>query len=140
MRAKVNQPTGLLWRQRAVGLMDTLSDEWDPTEFRDTYTEVLRQVIEAKVKGKEIVAPEMPKRERVTNLMDSLQKSLRERPAAGQGRQPEGGSAETGSGAAEGGVARVSRSLGAALRPASLAASDPRDPSSPFASPSTRSA
>jgi DNA end-binding protein Ku len=63
-------------------LMDTLSDEWDPKEFKDTYTDVLRQVIDAKVEGKEVVAPEMPKRERVTNLMEALQKSLEERPLA----------------------------------------------------------
>jgi DNA end-binding protein Ku len=63
-------------------LMDTLSDEWDPKEFQDTYTDVLREVIEAKVEGKEIVAPEMPKRERMTNLMEALQKSLEERPLA----------------------------------------------------------
>jgi GAF domain-containing protein len=53
-------------------LMDTLSDEWDPKEFKDTYTDVLRQVIEVKVEGKEVVAPEMPKRERVTNLIEAL--------------------------------------------------------------------
>jgi DNA end-binding protein Ku len=63
-------------------LVDTLSDEWDPKEFKDNYTDVLRQMIEAKVDGKEVVAPEMPKRERVTNLMDALQKSLRQRPMA----------------------------------------------------------
>ena len=63
-------------------LVESLSDAWDPTEFRDTYTEVLRQVIEAKVEGKEIVAPEAPRRPRVTNLMEALQKSLAERPLA----------------------------------------------------------
>jgi DNA end-binding protein Ku len=63
-------------------LMDTLSDEWDPREFRDTYTEVLREVIEAKVAGRETVAPPAPKRARVTSLMEALQKSLRERPLA----------------------------------------------------------
>jgi DNA end-binding protein Ku len=60
-------------------LMDTLSDEWDPKKFRDTYTEVLRRIIEAKVEGKEIVTPETPKRPRVANLMEALQKSLGER-------------------------------------------------------------
>jgi DNA end-binding protein Ku len=63
-------------------LMDTLSDEWDPKAFRDTYTEVLRQVIEAKVQGKEIVSPEMPKRPRVVSLMKALEQSLKDRPLA----------------------------------------------------------
>jgi DNA end-binding protein Ku len=68
-------------------LMDTLSGRWDPKEFRDTYTDVLRQVIEAKVEGKEVVTPETPKRPRVANLMQALQKSLHERPLArAQGR------------------------------------------------------
>ncbi len=35
-----------------------------------------------KVEGKEVVAPEMPKRERVTNLMEALQQSLKNRPLA----------------------------------------------------------
>lgn len=70
-------------------LVETLSDAWDPTAFRDTYTEVLREVIEAKVEGKEIVAPDVPKRARVTNLMEALQKSLAERPLAkAAGRRP----------------------------------------------------
>jgi DNA end-binding protein Ku len=63
-------------------LMETLSDTWDPKAFKDTYTDVLRQVIEAKVEGKEIAAPEKPKRARVVDLMDALQKSLAERPLA----------------------------------------------------------
>jgi DNA end-binding protein Ku len=63
-------------------LVDSLSDSWDPREYRDTYSDVLRQVIEAKVKGEEVVAPEMPRRARVTNLMKALQQSLAE------GRRP----------------------------------------------------
>jgi DNA end-binding protein Ku len=70
-------------------LMDTLTDEWDPKEFKDTYTDVLRQVIEAKVEGKAVVTPETPKRPRVANLMQALQRSLSERPLAkASGRPP----------------------------------------------------
>jgi DNA end-binding protein Ku len=63
-------------------LVDSLSDTWNPREYKDTYSDVLREVIEARVKGEEIVAPEMPKRERVANLMEALQRSLKE------GRRP----------------------------------------------------
>jgi DNA end-binding protein Ku len=63
-------------------LVDTLSEAWNPRAYRDTYTDVLRQLIEAKVKGEEIVAPEMPRRPRVGNLMKALQESLKRRPAA----------------------------------------------------------
>jgi DNA end-binding protein Ku len=63
-------------RRLARQLVDSLSDRWNPKAYRDTYADALREVIEAKVKGEEIVAPEMPKRERVTNLMEALQRSL----------------------------------------------------------------
>jgi DNA end-binding protein Ku len=63
-------------------LLDTLSGDWDPREYKDTYTQVLQGVIEAKVEGRTIVAPEMPKRPRVVNLMEALERSLRERPLA----------------------------------------------------------
>lgn len=59
-------------------LISTLADKWNPTVFRDTYTEVLRQVIEAKVEGKQVVLPEEPRRPRVANLMKALQASLKE--------------------------------------------------------------
>jgi DNA end-binding protein Ku len=63
-------------------LMDTLSDAWDPKEFRDTYTEVLRRAVEAKIEGKEIAAPAIPKRPRVVNLAKALEQSLKDRPLA----------------------------------------------------------
>jgi DNA end-binding protein Ku len=60
-------------------LMDTLSDTWDPKAFRDTYTEVLHQIIEAKAKGKAVATPELPKRPKVVNLMQALEQSLQRR-------------------------------------------------------------
>jgi DNA end-binding protein Ku len=61
-------------------LVDTLSGEWDPAEYRDTYTEALREVIEAKMEGKETTAPELPAPAKVTDLMEALKRSLKERP------------------------------------------------------------
>jgi DNA end-binding protein Ku len=85
---------GKSWTDRemklARQLMETLTGDWDPTEYRDTYTEVLRQVIEAKVEGKQIVTPEMPKRPRVANLMRALEQSLKDGPrelAKAEGRR-----------------------------------------------------
>lgn len=73
-------------------LMETLSDKWDPAEYRDTYTDVLLRVIEAKVEGKAIVTPETPKRPHVANLMEALQKSLSDRPLAkAASRKPSAG-------------------------------------------------
>jgi DNA end-binding protein Ku len=94
---KVNQGWTEKEMKLARQLMDTLSDDWDPKAFKDTYTDVLRGIIEAKVEGKEIVAPEMPKRARVASLMEALQKSLGERPLAkvesrkAEGKRPRAG-------------------------------------------------
>jgi DNA end-binding protein Ku len=61
-------------------LVDTLAGEWDPTEYRDTYTDALRKTIKAKVEGKETTPPELPAPARVTNLMEALKRSLEKRP------------------------------------------------------------
>ena len=59
-------------------LIDTLASKWDPTQFRDTYTDVLRQIIEAKAKGKTVALPEGPRRPKVASLMKALQASLKD--------------------------------------------------------------
>jgi len=61
-------------------LVDTLSGEWDPSEYRDTYTEALRKMVEAKAEGKKTTAPEMPAPARVTDLMEALKRSLEKGP------------------------------------------------------------
>lgn len=73
--------TGEGWTKKEMDLarqlIDTLASKWDPTQFRDTYTEVLREVIEAKVEGKDVVLPEGQRRPKVANLMKALQASLK---------------------------------------------------------------
>ncbi len=80
--------------QRELGLarqlIDTLASEWDPARYRDTYHEVLMQVIERKAKGEEISVPAPRKPARVVSLMDALQQSLKTRrpePAKAGGRR-----------------------------------------------------
>jgi len=63
-------------------LIDTLTAKWDPTEFKDTYTDVLKKIIAQKVKGEEITVPEVPERPKVTDLAKALRESLE------QGRRP----------------------------------------------------
>jgi DNA end-binding protein Ku len=58
-------------------LIDTLAGKWDPTQFRDTYTEVLREIVEAKAEGKDVALPGAPRRPKVANLMKALQASLK---------------------------------------------------------------
>ena len=58
-------------------LIDTLAAEWDPARYRDTYHEVLKQMIEQKAKGQLIAVPAPRKPARVVSLMDALQQSLK---------------------------------------------------------------
>ena len=68
-------------------LIDTLADKWKPEEFRDTYTEVLRKAIEAKVEGKEVELPRGERRAPVADLMKALEASLvRKEPAKAAAR------------------------------------------------------
>ena len=61
-------------------LVDALSGDWAPAEYRDTYSDALRKMIRAKVDGKEPAAAEQPEPARVTDLMEALRRSLEKRP------------------------------------------------------------
>jgi DNA end-binding protein Ku len=70
------------WTKKEMGLarqlVDTLASKWDPTQFRDTYTEVLRAIIEAKAEGRHVALPAGPRRPKVASLMKALQASLKD--------------------------------------------------------------
>jgi non-homologous end joining protein Ku len=53
--------------------------EVDLSEYRDTYTDEVRALIEAKAKGKQTLVASSPAdmKDRVINLMDALAKSLK---------------------------------------------------------------
>jgi DNA end-binding protein Ku len=57
-------------------VMGTFEGEVDLGDYRDAYQEGLREIIDAKVAGREIVAPEVPEPPKVVNLMDALRRSL----------------------------------------------------------------
>jgi DNA end-binding protein Ku len=61
--------------------------EFDFAKFKDTYTEKLTQLIEAKIQGKEIVSPAPQEEAQVINLMDALKKSLEMQGAAPTGEE-----------------------------------------------------
>ena len=56
----------------AKKLVDTLAEDWKPEQYKDTYHETLRAVIEQKLEGKEIEAPTPRKPARVVNLVKAL--------------------------------------------------------------------
>jgi DNA end-binding protein Ku len=57
-------------------VMATFEAPVDLDEYRDDYQTGLREIIDAKIEGREIVAPEIEAPPKVVNLMDALRKSL----------------------------------------------------------------
>jgi DNA end-binding protein Ku len=61
----------------AVSLIEAMSAKWDPKNYRDTYTDRVEQLVEAKKKNKEIVVESAAEPgEKVTDLMEALRASL----------------------------------------------------------------
>jgi DNA end-binding protein Ku len=63
--------------QMAERLIDMLTSPWDPSRYRDTYSERVMALVRKKDKGQEIVAPEeAAEPARVVDLMDALKRTL----------------------------------------------------------------
>ncbi len=62
----------------AVSLVKAMTSPWKPTNYRDTYTERVKKLIDAKKKDREIVVPEEGEDDegKVIDLLDALQASL----------------------------------------------------------------
>jgi DNA end-binding protein Ku len=62
----------------ASSLIDTLSGDFDPTAYSDSYREALQAVIDAKVEGRQVVQPEsaQPSAGTVVDLMAALRASV----------------------------------------------------------------
>ena len=72
----------------AKQVMGTFEGEVDLQEYRDDYQVGLREIIDAKIEGREVVAQEIEAPPKVVNLMDALRKSLdtisaKKKPATG---------------------------------------------------------
>ncbi|MBI2708863.1 MAG: Ku protein [Actinobacteria bacterium] len=82
-----SRTAGVTERERAAArqLVDSLTSEWDPERYRDTYRERVLDLIEAKAKGKDVVVEEEEPQAEVVDLMAALQASVE---AARQGRRP----------------------------------------------------
>jgi DNA end-binding protein Ku len=65
-------------RKMAAQLIEAMTGEFDPAQYRDEYREALMQVIEAKIEGRETVEIEAPEEEtKLVDLMAALQASVR---------------------------------------------------------------
>lgn len=63
--------------EMALALIDTLSEPFHPEEYRDTYTEELKRVIDEKVHGKkEVRRPKEPRKTDMRDLVKLLRESL----------------------------------------------------------------
>ncbi len=63
----------------ANSLIDSMADDFDPTQYADGYREALQQVIDAKIEGREVVEPsdrEAPQAAGVVDLMAALRASV----------------------------------------------------------------
>ena len=71
----------------AGSLIDSMAGEFEPTQYTDNYREALQEVIDAKVAGREVVAPEEPEAApaAAVDLMAALRASVdRARAARGE--------------------------------------------------------
>jgi DNA end-binding protein Ku len=62
----------------AEQLVESLSEDFKPQKYRDTFQENLKALIEAKREGKTIVGEAPPKRAPVIDMMEALKRSLEE--------------------------------------------------------------
>jgi DNA end-binding protein Ku len=72
MPAKI-KPEEVKLAEQVIG---TFEGQLDFQAYRDEYQEGLREIIDAKIEGREIVAPEVEAPPKVVNLMEALRKSL----------------------------------------------------------------
>ncbi len=75
----------------AKALVESMADSFDPSRFKDEYREAVMKVVQAKMEGEVIEAPEAPEPAKVMDLMEALRASVeqakksraaREKPAA----------------------------------------------------------
>jgi DNA end-binding protein Ku len=75
-------------------VIESISGEFDPEEFRNEYRDDLRRMLEAKLAGEEITMPAPPPEAPVVDLMEALKASVAEtkkRPAASKPKAAAGG-------------------------------------------------
>ena len=74
----------------AEQLIETLSEDFNPAKYHDTFQERLRALVESKQKGKTLTEQPAPRQAQVIDMMEALKKSLRETQRAGKSRRVSG--------------------------------------------------
>ena len=62
--------------EMAQSLIDNLTADWDPAEFKDEYREAMLRIVEAKINGEEIEIVEAEPTAKVVDLMEALKASV----------------------------------------------------------------
>ena len=60
----------------ATSLIDSMTQDFEPEEYHDSYREALQELVEAKVEGREVTAAPEPAPAEPASLLDALQASL----------------------------------------------------------------
>jgi DNA end-binding protein Ku len=68
--------------EMATSLIDSMTDDWRPEDYHDTYTQQVEKLIEDKREGKEIVAESAPSEPTKVVLFEALAKSVEGRKQA----------------------------------------------------------
>jgi DNA end-binding protein Ku len=108
---EVVKPAEVALARQVIG---TFEGSIDFSDYRDDYQEGLREIIDAKIAGREFVAPEVQEPPKVVNLMEALRRSLdsisgsKKKPAQSDTR-PAAGRAQGRRGADQGASARKKR-------------------------------
>jgi DNA end-binding protein Ku len=101
----------------AKQLIESLTEPWDPTRYRDEYREALLELVEKKLAGEPIEAPEEVPPARIVDLMAALKASVE----AAKARMPAEGAAAKRSGAKRGAGAKAPAGKRAVTRKAATA-------------------
>jgi DNA end-binding protein Ku len=119
----------------AASLIDTMTEDFDPSLYRDTYREALEALVQAKIEGNDVVRPAGPagapdKGTGPLDLAETLRASVEAAKAsrAKNGAQPGAGSGDEGKTAAKTSAKPASTRKPAARKTAEPKAAEPKAP------------
>lgn len=117
----------------AKQLIESLTEPWDPTRYRDEYREALLELVEKKLAGEPIEAPEEAPPARIVDLMAALKASVE----AAKARMPAEGAPTKRSTAKRGASTEAAAAKPAARKAAARKASAARAPAKAVAKKAT---
>jgi DNA end-binding protein Ku len=93
----------------AASLIDTMTEDFDPSAYHDAYREALEELVQAKIEGNEVVRPAGPAVQPRAGAPADLTETLRASVAAARASRGDGGGGGEGDGGKSGGKAASAR-------------------------------